>query len=617
MEQSAGTTSESSLAATGPPAALVALLLGAWTAHLIVYGLLVLPTDWDSLAYHIPIVDHWVQHRHLHTQDCAFWYVPGNNELLAFWFVAPFSGDFFVHLNNCPAVLLLACSLIAGCQSLGVSAIGSSTALLCVTLTQPVIRQATSAENDVAVAALFVAGAFFGWRYAKCAAIKDLVCFSLAVGLLSGVKYYALGYAVAAVAAPVVHLVTLGKRRLALQMALAAVAAIATLGAYWYIRNWLLTGTPIYPKGFLGASGPWDQMRPHLYTSTLLGNGNGEVWPLLLRALLSQGGPLTGTIAAATPVVALFLFIGGRHDLTVRWWTIVMCTAAVVYVVTPNVVETSSGSLNVLRSEYHPTRFGMPFLAASVVAASAAGRCLGDLLPKWLAIGANVFVLLGAGFQSLWHLLPLLGIRTLQTTFNAIPWDPPIQIMATEFAIVFIDVLLLRAVLRLFWKRQILALWKWAIIAAVFVLISVMLGRRWHDRFDPHFAAILGSRAPIAVRSEIRPSDRVCICEHRYYPFIGAYRQYSVCRPLWLPTKQALQEYLDRESATHVLVTFDDHYAPALYSNVRSWIAPDSSRFQQVVGIGFYELYRLRHERDDREKILPRHSSSVGWEPVR
>ncbi len=110
----------------GPSAARAGLLLigVAYLVHVAVYGIYPLPTDWDSMAYHIPIVDGWVRHGHLCSRDAACWFFPGNSELLAFWFAAPFSGDFWINLNNLPVVGLLAVSTYALSQVLGLSPAG-------------------------------------------------------------------------------------------------------------------------------------------------------------------------------------------------------------------------------------------------------------------------------------------------------------------------------------------------------------------------------------------------------------------------------------------------------------------------------------------------------------
>jgi len=49
------------------------------------------PGDWDTLMYHLPLVDLWIQTGSLYVPECAVWHAPGNNELLGVWWAVPFS----------------------------------------------------------------------------------------------------------------------------------------------------------------------------------------------------------------------------------------------------------------------------------------------------------------------------------------------------------------------------------------------------------------------------------------------------------------------------------------------------------------------------------------------
>jgi hypothetical protein len=64
--------------------------VGAWCfafafflGHVILGGVGKFPTDWDSLMYHIPLVDHWLQAGNLYTPWCIYWFNPANNELFS------------------------------------------------------------------------------------------------------------------------------------------------------------------------------------------------------------------------------------------------------------------------------------------------------------------------------------------------------------------------------------------------------------------------------------------------------------------------------------------------------------------------------------------------------
>ncbi len=161
----------SEVGAVGPKA-LWAALAALAVAFVVVEAVLQFPTDWDSLAYHIPLVDHWLREGTLYVPDCAFWYVPGNNELWALWSVAPFSGDFLVSLNNLPAAVLLAVAAVQLGSVLGLSRAWRHLFALAVVFTVPMRRQLVSNENDIAVAALFLAALAEAARYRRTGGVR-------------------------------------------------------------------------------------------------------------------------------------------------------------------------------------------------------------------------------------------------------------------------------------------------------------------------------------------------------------------------------------------------------------------------------------------------------------
>lgn len=125
---------------------------GVWAlviSYVFVFGLFQLPVDWDTIAYHLPIVDHWIQSGDLCVQDSAFWYVPGNNELLAYCLCCGFDGDFLAQLHNLLPATLLVVVLITLCRELQLDHRLMWLVVLSVVFTQPVLRQIISAENDI------------------------------------------------------------------------------------------------------------------------------------------------------------------------------------------------------------------------------------------------------------------------------------------------------------------------------------------------------------------------------------------------------------------------------------------------------------------------------------
>ena len=108
-----------------PNRGLVALAPYLWVSRLLSLGLLRLPTEATTLTYHLPMVDHWIQAGSLYIPDCSHWSVPGNNELLALWIVAPFRTDFLAPLNNVLPVVLFAAASVNLAREFGIRGLWS------------------------------------------------------------------------------------------------------------------------------------------------------------------------------------------------------------------------------------------------------------------------------------------------------------------------------------------------------------------------------------------------------------------------------------------------------------------------------------------------------------
>jgi len=80
-------------------------------AHMALNGLAKLPTDFDSLAYHLPTIDEWIKDHSLYAPRCAHWSNPSNYALLCYWCVASFSGDYLSPMASIVIAVLLACGL--------------------------------------------------------------------------------------------------------------------------------------------------------------------------------------------------------------------------------------------------------------------------------------------------------------------------------------------------------------------------------------------------------------------------------------------------------------------------------------------------------------------------
>jgi len=110
-----------------------------------------------------------------------------------------------------------------------------------------VIEQISSAENDVAAAGLFMTGLAYGVRWVKNQSSADLLLAATTLGILAGIKYYALFYAIMASIGIVLLAYLVIGAPAARKSAVWILGGLLVFGGYWYVRNIAITGTPFFP----------------------------------------------------------------------------------------------------------------------------------------------------------------------------------------------------------------------------------------------------------------------------------------------------------------------------------------------------------------------------------
>jgi hypothetical protein len=534
------------------PWGVVWCAMGAfWVGRILVDGLLVFPSAFDALMYHIPLVDHWLQARSLYAPDSLTWSLPGNNELVGLWCVAPFSGDFLIALVNLPATVLLAAASVEVARNLGLSRGFAHAAGLAVVAQLVVWAQLTNEGNDVAVAALFLATFACGVRFARRGSGTDLVLGGLGLGLLAGVKFYALGYAAAAWAVTVGLVMATRGWRDGLRLAATGIAGGLLCGGYWYVRNTLVTGSPLFPMGTRPDNDVLAEVYPgNLWQTTLAGNGSSELWTLTWEAVWRWLGPSSFAACWMLPMVLGWFAASGwwcrrngkRTTGALRWAFAALAAASLlVLAVTPVAVEDVPGTLNQIRWGYAPMRYGLCFTSTAVLGAMtvlhhtlrAVGRSVSSIVGTLFAAGAIAQALAWPYLRSS---LPADSIDTGLCTIN---------------------LLLVAGILRLLGLLELPG----TIRVAAFVGILAgaawsgdLLAERWHGGFVPHYGRFAFLNALQEQEAAVAESVRPCILHHQAYPFFGSRRQFRVCQPTHLPSYPWLEESLRRQEATVVVV---------------------------------------------------------------
>lgn len=504
-----------------------------WVGQVVVLGLLRFPTDWDSLNYHLPLIDQWLHASSLYAPNCMHWSNPGNATLLGLWLAAPFSGDFLVPLLNLPAVVLLAASGVSLCAALGLPRLWCHLTAFALVANFVVWNQLTTAENDVAVAALWCAALASTVRFAQTQQRAEVLFAALALGVLGGVKFYAAGYAVLG-AGLLVGLVwwTCGLRA-GLRTALLVGLALALLAGPWYLRNMVVAGSPTYPRGLTPESDVLTKLYPAVSSSSFVGNGRPELAGLTIEAVYRMAGWLHVAALLACPLSVPWLVWTGRRSLAVA-----LVGAGVLWLVTPFAVEDVPGTLNQLRWHYCPVRYGLCFLSLCVVALAVVLADLSRLLGQWWAgwVLPTTFALVAA-----WQFL-LPDPRLPRATVAAL-------LVGVNLALVVGTLAILHMVQssRTFWVVL------GGVFACGFAVGCGQLSQHWHEQFANHYDSYFDTDVFSGLDQE-NAAGPVWVLDYRCYPFFGSARQHHVCQPVFTADEKTLLQFLCDNRVTLVAI---------------------------------------------------------------
>ncbi len=224
----------------------------------------------DDLAYHATLVAHWLQDQRLSLAPFQYQsYYPHNAEALSLWFVLPFHTDAYASLAGLYWLGLSAAGVAGICRALGASPV---TALLgCALLLSSVViaRQSfyfTGVDlAGTATGLCAIAIALTSVRTDLPVVHRPSICFA---GLLAG---FAAGSKVSFALLPILLLLFIvlkearfdSRRNIATNAALFTICSWVT-GSYWYLKNWIIAGNPLFPAEigpFVGPFGAAEQFR--------------------------------------------------------------------------------------------------------------------------------------------------------------------------------------------------------------------------------------------------------------------------------------------------------------------------------------------------------------------
>ena len=215
------------------------------------------PFGWDSLNYHFTFPVEWLKHGNLQNpitinDDLAPSYYPINGSLIYLSLILPLKNVFLADLGQLPFFALSFLALYGLCRRLRIGREFSFYAAGLFSLTPNYFKQLEISYVDVMVCAWFLAGVYFWACFYRERRLRDVILFSLSLGMLIGTKTIALLYGGILF---FIFLISLFKaRNKFVPYLLLSASLIALIGGYGYIRNFMDTGNPLYPMKveFLG-----------------------------------------------------------------------------------------------------------------------------------------------------------------------------------------------------------------------------------------------------------------------------------------------------------------------------------------------------------------------------
>lgn len=227
---------------------IVAVLAGFGLVKLFI-NLVNPPFGWDDLNYHFTFPVEWLKHGDLNIPITVFddpspSYYPINASLLFFWLIAPLKNVFLADLGQLPFFVLAAFAAYGLARKMGLNKEFSFSAAGLFFLVPNFFKQLKIAYVDVIVAALFLIALNCLFLLRKEFSLRNILIYSMGLGLLLGTKTVALPYSLLLLM-PFVYYAAKNPNKA--YLLLISLAVIISLGGFTYIRNFLEAGNPLYP----------------------------------------------------------------------------------------------------------------------------------------------------------------------------------------------------------------------------------------------------------------------------------------------------------------------------------------------------------------------------------
>lgn len=364
----------------------------------------------DVLTFHLPVVAVWLQEGSLwpiaqFEPDLANGNYPQTGNLISLAAILPWHDDAFSRFVFVPWVAGLGVAVYAMARELRSPRAVAALAGVALCGTWIVVLPGVEvALPDSVLLACFGAGMVFLVRHFRTARRSDLWVAGLALGVAFGVKWYGLT-AVAAVLLVWAAAGLVARRGVGWVVRNGAilVGLVLAVGGFWLVRNWVQSGSPLFPRGLqaLGVTifkEPPDAIRAEFDHQVLEYIFSPKVWADYMAPQYFHSWGVTLPLLAVGVVLGVVMLLrrGRREGPAPRG--LIVATIAVIVLLTLAYLKTPYSALGpegAPRLIGNNSRYLVP---AALPAAALLAWAIGQLGRRWripLELGLLACVVVG------------------------------------------------------------------------------------------------------------------------------------------------------------------------------------------------------------------------------
>jgi dolichyl-phosphate-mannose-protein mannosyltransferase len=348
----------------------------------------------DALSFTLPGVVSWIQdgnvwHNNVLIPGFPVGTYPNNGDALFLATMLPFDSDALVRPVTYLLVVVTGLGVYALAHELGAPRSSSVLfAVLPLTIRVLMVPAVENGKPDIFMLACFMPALVFLVRYARTRSGADLVIGGLALGLAFGARWYGVLFGPVVMAVWAVAMRLDRERWGWIARRFVAIGALMLAGGgFWLVRNWVVTGNPLFPVkieafGTTVFDAGSDPIRDKYGFSVLHYVGNWHVlsdfvWPDWKKAFGSPGGLVGLGLFAAMGAALLGRRRAGRFDRQEATVLILAALALLLVFVYVGIPATAQGYANApFRGLVGGnSRYAVPaFLIAAALTAWLCGR---------------------------------------------------------------------------------------------------------------------------------------------------------------------------------------------------------------------------------------------------